>query len=92
MTARKDAALRFNRAQLHMLLEQVAGQAATLNDILVMAQCSQEECERERLINAAQVMAQNLGSFADHATGEGVLGGIGRWQCGPAFEQEGGTA
>lgn len=82
----------FTKAQLQMFLEQVAGQAATLNDVLMMAQSSQEEWERDRLVNAAQVMAQGLGCLADHAAGEQILGGMGRWHCGPDFTRTGGAA
>lgn len=87
----QNSAANYSRAQLQMFLEQVAGQAATLNEILMMAQCSQEEWERDRLVNAAQVIAQGIGCFADHSTGEGIVGGTGRWVCGPAFEKAGGA-
>lgn len=83
---------RYSYGQLQMFLEELAGQMAALNDILVMAQCSQVDWERARLVNAAQVMAQSIGCVADHAAGAGVIGGIGHWHCGPAFEQAGGAA
>lgn len=83
---------RYSYKQLQMFLTEIAGQLSSLNDILVMAQCAEEDQERERLVNAAQVMAQSIGCVADHASGAGVIGDVGRWHCGPGFAQAGGAA
>ena len=83
---------RYSYKQLQMFLTEITGQLSSLNDILVMAQCTEEDQERERLVNAAQVMAQSIGCVADHAAGTGVIGDVGRWHCGPGFAQAGGAA
>lgn len=75
----------FTHAQLKAVLEFVAGTAHTLNNILMMAQTCEEQWECSRLVDAAQALAQHIGSAADMATGNMVIGDFARWNYGPIF-------
>lgn len=81
-----------SRAQLQLFMEQVAGGLGTLNETLMMAQTCDEDWQRQRLLDAGQLMAQSLGAIADHASGSSICGSIGRWMCGPFFDELGGAA
>lgn len=75
----------YTHAQLKAVLEFVAGTAHTLNNILMMAQTCEEQWECSRLVDAAQALAQHIGSAADMATGNMVIGDFARWNYGPIF-------
>ena len=80
---------KLSRAQLQLFMEQIAGGLSTANDILMMAQSGDEEYVRTRSLNAGQLMVQSLGAIADHACGSEIQGSIGRWMCGPFFDDLG---
>ena len=75
----------YTPAQLLMVLEFVAGTANTLNNILMMAQTCEEQWECANLVDAAHGLAQHIGTAADQATGNTVIGDFGRWSYGPNF-------
>lgn len=79
----------YSPEQLVMVLQSIATQMAALNGLLMMAQASETEFECGRLMDAAQALAQGIGSLADSATGGEILGGMGRWHCGPFFDDAG---
>ena len=81
-----------SRAQLQLFMEQVAGGLGTVNQTLQMAQTSDEDWQRRRLLDAGQLMVQSLGAIADHASGSTISGSIGSWVCGPFFDELGDAA
>lgn len=81
-----------SRAQLQLFMEQVAGGLGTVNQTLQMAQTSDEDWQRQRLLDAGQLMVQSLGAIADHASGSTIAGSIGSWVCGPFFDELGDAA
>lgn len=81
-----------SRAQLQLFMQQVAGSLGTINQTLQMAQTSDEDWQRQRLLDAAQLMTQSLGAVADHASGSTICGSIGDWMCGPFFNDLGDAA
>ena len=88
----QEVGVTFSRAQLAAVLEVVAGNMATLGSILAMALTSDGEWERSNLISAAQSITTSIGSVADHAVGDSVIGDIGRWHGGPKFHDLGAEA
>lgn len=88
----QEVGVTFSRAQLAAVLEVVAGNMATLGSILAMALTSDGEWERLNLISAAQSITTSVGSVADHAVGDSVIGDIGRWHGGPNFHDLGAEA
>lgn len=82
----------YSRAQLVMVLESIAEQMVALNGILKLARVSDDAFECRSLVDAAQALAQGIGCIADHATGDEVLGDVGRWHCGPHFATAGEAA
>ncbi|ROR02113.1 hypothetical protein EDF72_1231 [Delftia acidovorans] len=90
--AAQEVGVTFSRAQLAAVLEVVAGNMATLGSILAMALTSDGEWERLNLISAAQSITTSVGSVADHAVGDSVIGDIGRWHGGPNFHALGAKA
>lgn len=81
-----------SRAQLQLFMEQLAGGLRTINQTLQMAQTSDEDWQRQRLLDAGQLMTQSLGAIADHASGSTICGSIGDWICGPFFNELGDAA
>lgn len=79
----------YSQAQLVMIMQSIATQMSALNGLLQMAQTCDEDWESARLLDAAQVMVQGIGSLADGATGGEIFGDIGRWHCGPFFDDAG---
>jgi len=90
--AAQEVGVTYSRAQLAAVLEVVAGNMATLGSILAMALTSDGEWERLNLISAAQSITTSVGSVADHAVGDSVIGDIGRWHGGPNFHDLGAQA
>lgn len=73
-------------AQQTLVLEQIAGRMATLNDLLMLAQATTTDSERVLLIDAAQALAELIGGMADDATGAGVRGDMHYWLYGSQFD------
>lgn len=90
--AAQEVGVTYSRAQLAAVLEVVAGHMATLDSILGMALAGDGEWERGNLLSAAQAIATSVGCVADHAVGDSVMGGAGRWHCGPNFDSMGAQA
>lgn len=82
---------KLSRAQLQLFVEVLAGELGTIDDLLKMAQSCDEDWQHQRLLDAGQSMVQNLGAIVDHASGGKTRGSIGRWFCGPFFEELGGA-
>lgn len=78
-------------AQLRMVLQSIAMQMATLNGLLLVAQTCEDDWECARMVDAAQALAQGVGSLADQATGGEIIGSVGVWHCGQGFEKVGGA-
>lgn len=81
-----------SRGQLQRFMEELAGGLSTINQTLQMAQTCDEDWQRQRLLDAGQLMVQSLGAIADHASGSSVGGSIGDWMCGPFFDELGDAA
>ena len=81
----------YTPAQLRMVLQSIATHMAALNGLLKVAQTSEDEWERTRLVDAAQVLALGVGCLADEATGGEIVGSMGLWHCGPGFAGAGDT-
>lgn len=90
--AAQEVGVTYSRAQLAAVLEVVAGNMATLESLLAMAQTCDEDWERSNLISAAQAITTSVGCVADHAVGDSVIGDISRWHCGPSFHDLGAQA
>ena len=82
----------YSAAQLRAVLEFVAGTANTLNNILMTAQTSEEVWERACLVDAAQLIALQIGAAADEGAGGTVIGNSARWNYGPNFSSKAGAA
>ncbi|MFA9287751.1 hypothetical protein ACCQ08_23425 [Comamonas sp. SY3] len=73
-------------AQLRRILEFVAQQAGTVNELLMQMQTdSQIRYESQVLLGGAQAVTQYIGAAADDALGGYVVGGFERWTYGPNF-------
>lgn len=81
----------YSPAQLRMVLQSIATQMSSLNELLQVAQTNEDEYERACLIDAAQALAQGVGCLADQATGGEIIGSVGVWHCGQGFEKVGGA-
>lgn len=82
----------YNLVQMQLLMHSIATQMAALNGLLLVAQTSEDDWERARLVDAAQALAQGVGCLADQAVGGDVIGDIGHWHCGQFFARAGGAA
>ena len=92
MTIQNNSRNGYSPAQLRMVLQSIATQMAALNGLLLVAQTSEDDWERCRLVDAAQALANGVGCLADEATGGEIIGGMGLWHCGRGFEKAGGAA
>lgn len=74
-------------AQSRLVLQTIAGQAATLNQLLMRVQeyCSQLDPNAAVQLDAAQLIAQTIGGLADSASGEEIIGSPERWHFGEGF-------
>lgn len=73
--------------QYRAMLEVIAGRAATLNNVLMMAQSNSCDWESSVLADAAQAMCVAIGAMAD-VEGD-VIGDAARWNFGPNFATAG---
>ena len=71
--------------QLVSVCEVAAGNLATLDQLLMLAQRTDEEFDASVIIDAAQTITRHVGGMVDTAAGEQVLGGYNRWNFGPNF-------
>jgi hypothetical protein len=78
--------------QLHCVLERVASNASTLNQMLMAAQATSDEAPLAVLIDGAQALAEKIGGMADDAIDGNVMGGYDHWFYGPNFGRRGGAA
>lgn len=76
--------------QMKCAMEFIAGNAATLSDLLSSSIASEEDAPR--LLPAAHSLAQYIGLCADKAINHSVLGDAERWTYGPLFPRTGETA
>lgn len=81
-----------NNEQLHCVLERVASNASTLNQLLMAAQATSDEAPLAVFIDGAQALAEKIGGMADDAIDGNVMGGYDHWFYGPNFGQRGGAA
>lgn len=81
-----------NLSQLHRVLEHVARNASTLNQLLLEAQATSDEAPLAVLIDGAQALAEKIGGMADDAIDGNVVGGYDRWFYGPNFGRRGNGA
>ena len=75
--------------QLHCVLEHVASDASTLNQLLMAAQATRDEAPLAVLVDGAQALAEKIGGMADDAIDGNVLGGYDQWFYGPNFGRRG---
>ena len=73
------------RKQLVSVLEVAAGNLATLDQLLMLAQRTEDDFDTSAIIDAAQALARHCGGMVDAAAGEAILGGRDRWNFGPDF-------
>ena len=77
-------------AQLHVVLDVIAGRMHALNRLLMLAQEQGRDSEElSTLLDAAQSMAAMVGGMADDAGGGDVVGDMRHWVYGPSFTQLG---
>ncbi|MEJ5031495.1 hypothetical protein [Comamonas sp. MYb69] len=73
-------------AQLRRILEFVAQQAGTVNELLMQMQAdSKISYESQVLLGGAQALTQYIGAAADDALGGDIVGDFERWTYGPNF-------
>jgi len=72
-----------NAAQLRLVLENIAGQTATLCDLIRLVQAGAESADIA--IDAALIAAVSIGEKADAAIGSCVIGDARFWHYGPNF-------
>lgn len=75
--------------QLVSVCEVAAGNLATLDQLLMLAQRSDEAFDTSVIIDAAHAIARHVGGMVDTAAGESILGGHNRWNFGPLFAELG---
>lgn len=75
--------------QKDQVLAAIAGQANTLNKLLMVLQAENDEWAAAVLVDAAQALAQTLGAMADDAIAGDVVGGLHDWFYGPNFKAGG---
>lgn len=77
-------------AQLRRILEFVAQQAGTVNELLMQMQTdSKISYESQVLLGGAQAITQYIGAAADDALGGEIVGDFERWTYGPNFADAG---
>lgn len=77
-------------AQQRRVLEFVAQQAGTVNELLMQMQTdSKISYESQVLLGAAQAITQYIGAVADDALGGDIVGDFERWTYGPNFADAG---
>ncbi len=72
-------------SQLLTVLQAIASQMDTLNQLLIQAKTPGEAARAEVLIDAAQSICVLVGGMADHASGCGVYGDYDAWNYGQNF-------
>jgi hypothetical protein len=75
----------YSERQLRSVLEHVAGTALTLDRVLMSAGTAEEGWETNVLIDAAQLLARQMGAMADSAIGGQIYGTSETWLYGPNF-------
>jgi hypothetical protein len=77
-------------AQQRRVLEFVAQQAGTVNELLMQMQAdSKISYESQVLLGGAQALTQYIGAAADDALGGDIVGDFERWTYGPNFANAG---
>lgn len=74
-------------AQLELVLENIAGQAATLCDLIRLVQSGAEGADVAT--DAALIAAVSIGQKADAAVGSSIIGDAHEWHYGPNFTNAG---
>lgn len=75
--------------QKDRVLAAIAGQADTLNKLLMVLQAEDDEWAVAVLVAAAQALAEKLGAMADDAISGDVIGDMNEWFYGPNFKARG---
>ena len=75
----------YSEPQLRSVLEHVAGAALTLDRVLMAAGTAEEGWDTNVLIDAAQLLARQMGAMADSAIGGQIYGTSETWLYGPNF-------
>ncbi|WP_326538479.1 hypothetical protein [Pseudorhodoferax sp.] len=75
--------------QYRIILETIAGRAATLNNVLMFLQSNMDAWQGSVLTDAAQAIVEGIGAMADGAIGGEVLGSAEDWHYGPNFTRAG---
>lgn len=79
-----------SHAQQRRVLEFVAQQAGTVNELLMQMQAdSKISFESQVLLGGAQAITQYIGAAADDALGGDIVGDFERWTYGPNFADAG---
>ncbi|WP_301506574.1 hypothetical protein [Variovorax sp. CAN15] len=80
----------FNARQLELILETIAGNTRTLQQMLMLLQTEiDDEYAQSVCIDAAKDLATAIGAMADEAIGGGVIGNAACWHFGPNFNSTG---
>lgn len=80
---------KLTREQLVNVLEVAASNLATVDQLLVQAQGTEESWSHSILVDAARALVSHCGGMVDTAAGEAILGGHDRWNFGPNFARAG---
>lgn len=83
------SAERYTFEQYQIILETIAGRAATLNNVLLLLQSNQDARQGSVLTDAAQHLAEDIGVIADGANGFVVHRSAEDWHYGPNFAHAG---
>lgn len=75
--------------QYRDILETIAGRMSTLHHLIMQVQGHHEEYIKDICLDAAQVIAVDVGALADSAVGGSIIGGPEYWHYGPNFEHRG---
>ena len=71
--------------QVVLVLEQIATDANTLQQFAAQATVDAGVSEHADRCHVMQMIAERIGAMADFACGEGIVGNVGNWTCGPLF-------
>lgn len=76
-------------AQYKTVLEQIAEQANTLRQLLVLGNQDPGAWTAGVIISSARDLAVTIGAMADKAAGSSIIGDVDDWFYGPNFAAEG---
>lgn len=80
---------KYTTRQYGAILQTIAGRMVALRSLIIEAQGDNDEAFASLCIDAAAIIATDVGALADAASGCGALGSPECWHYGSAFEERG---